>query len=271
MASGIRLLVSDVDGTLVTSEKILIPRVIDAAHDLRHAGIRLALTSGRPPRGMAMLIEPLQIDSVIAGFNGGIYARPDLSIIETRTLPVHVARQACRLLEQAQLDVWLYDDADWYVRNERAPHVAHESNTVQFTATVVPRFDDGHFANVVKLVGVSDDHDAIEAGEALVRRELGDAVSATQSQPYYLDVTHPDANKGSVIRTLSRDLNIPLENIAAIGDGANDALMFKDIGLSIAMGNASDAVKAQAACVTSSNNEDGFAEAVRRFILDKDR
>src|SRR5579872_4897618 len=90
----VSLLLADVDGTLVTEDKVLTPRAQAAVAALRSRGIRFAITSGRPPRGMAMLIEPLALDTPIAGFNGGVFVRPDLTVIETRTLAPDVARQA---------------------------------------------------------------------------------------------------------------------------------------------------------------------------------
>ena len=101
----------------------------------------------------------------------------------------------------------------------------------------------------------------------MVQNTLGQKASAARSQPYYLDVTHPQANKGTVVATLSRLLNIPPAQIATMGDMPNDVLMFRNSGLSIAMGNASDEVKAQANAVTDSNENDGFAKAVRKFVL----
>src|ERR1700675_1884112 len=93
------------------------------------------------------------------------------------------------------------------------------------------------------------------------------SASAARSQPYYLDVTHPQANKGTVVTTLSKFLDIPPEQIVTIGDMPNDVLMFRKSGFSIAMGNASDEVKAQASAVTDSNENEGFARAVRNFVL----
>ena len=110
---------------------------------------------------------------------------------------------------------------------------------MQSEPTVVATFD-GVLTGVVKIVGVSDDHDRVAACEAELQQAFGTQVSAARSQPYYLDVTHPTANKGTVIERLARYLKIPLEAIATIGDQPNDVLMFKRSGLSIAMGNASD-------------------------------
>jgi hydroxymethylpyrimidine pyrophosphatase-like HAD family hydrolase len=100
-----------------------------------------------------------------------------------------------------------------------------------------------------------------------VQRVCGSRVSAARSQPYYLDVTHPDANKGHVVSVLSQVLSIPPTQIATIGDMPNDVLMFQKSGLSIAMGNASQEVQRQAQFVTTSNEEEGFAKAVEAFIL----
>jgi hypothetical protein len=92
-------------------------------------------------------------------------------------------------------------------------------------------------------------------------------VAAARSQPYYLDVTHPDANKGTVAKYLAQKYSIPATSIATIGDMPNDVLMFAHSGLSIAMGQASPEVQRAARRVTTSNDDEGFANAVDRFIL----
>ncbi len=134
----IALLLADVDGTLVTKDKVLTERAQKAVHALDAKGIRFALTSGRPPKGMAMLIEPLKISTPIAGFNGGLFVKPDMSIIEARTLDPAAARKTADAIEQQGLDVWLYAGDDWLVRDPKAPHVAREEWTVKFPPKVVP-------------------------------------------------------------------------------------------------------------------------------------
>jgi Cof subfamily protein (haloacid dehalogenase superfamily) len=262
----ISLLLADVDGTLVTPDKILTDRAKDAVRSLRQAGIRFAITSGRPPKGMAMLIEPLRLETPIAGFNGGLFVRPDLSIIEERTLAPDVAAQTVDLILSHGLDVWVYAGNDWLIRDASAPHVDREAWTVKFPPTVVEDFA-GLPGRVVKIVGVSDDYDLVKRCEADAQAALGDRATAARSQPYYLDVTHRDANKGFVADYLSRTLDIPAAEIATIGDQPNDVLMFRRSGFSIAMGNASEDVKRQASATTRSYDEEGFASAVERFIL----
>ena len=120
---------------------------------------------------------------------------------------------------------------------------------------------------VIKIVGVSDDADAMARCVEQMRRTFGQQVSAALSQPYYLDVTHPNANKGEVVGVLSELLGIPTPQIATVGDMPNDVLMFERSGTSIAMANASADVQRAATFVTSSNTEEGFALAMERFVL----
>lgn len=262
----ISLLLADVDGTLVTHEKILTERARIAVHSLHAAGIRFAITSGRPPKGMAMLIEPLALDTPIAGFNGGLFVHPDLTIIEERELAPEIAKQAVELILKHGLDAWVYSGNDWLVHDGKGPHVGREAWTVKFRPKAVKDFGSA-LQKAVKIVGVSDDLERIKRCEADTQKALGGHASATRSQPYYLDVTHPDANKGFVADYLSRTLGIPQGEIATIGDQPNDVLMFRRSGFSIAMGNSSDEVKRQAVAVTDSYDDEGFAKAVERFLL----
>ncbi len=273
-ATKISLLLADVDGTLVTNEKILTERARAAVHRMNEVGIAFAVTSGRPPLGMKMLVEPLNITTPIAGFNGGIYARPDFSIIEQNALSRPVVQPVVEMILAHGLDVWIYRGNDWFVRDLHGPHVDRDAWTVKMSPTAVDSFDP-FLDQVAKVVGVSDDLQAVAQCEAdvqqifksLVNCQATEGVSAARSQPYYLDVTHPQANKGAVVDRLSQLLTIPRGEIATIGDMPNDVPMFERSGLSIAMGNASLEVQKQADYVTTSYVEEGFANAVEQFIL----
>lgn len=263
----IKLVIADVDGTLVTQEKILTERAIQSVFLLRDEGIKFAVTSGRPPRGMAMLVDPLKLDQPLAAFNGGVIAKPDLTtIVRENFLPRAMVEKVIQIILDHKLDVWLYTGRDWYVRDLQAPHVAREQWTVKFAPVVVPAFD-GLLENVAKVVGVSDDLDAVQRCEKDAQDACGDQASAARSQPYYLDVTHPKANKGEVVLAMSDLLNTPVQQIATIGDMPNDVLMFRKSGISIAMGNATAEVQKSATFVTASNEQEGFAAAMDKFIL----
>jgi Cof subfamily protein (haloacid dehalogenase superfamily) len=264
--SKISLVLADVDGTLVTAEKVLTPRASAAVKALQAAGIDFAITSGRPPRGMSMLIDPLSLRTPLAAFNGGILVQPDMTVLEEHVLAGDAARRALEVILKSGMDAWVYSGKDWLVRDPNAPHVAREEWTVKFAPTVVEDFGQV-LDSAAKIVGVSDDYDLVARCEKDAQQALGSRASAARSQPYYLDVTHPDANKGTVVKTLARLLSIPVSEIATIGDMPNDVLMFRNSGLGIAMGNASPDVQAQADKVTASYDDEGFAKAMEDFIL----
>jgi Cof subfamily protein (haloacid dehalogenase superfamily) len=266
-ARPIRMVIADVDGTLVTQEKVLTKRAAEAVLRLHETGIQFTITSGRPPRGMAMLIDPLKLTLPLAAFNGGVLIKPDLkTVADQKFLPGGVPEKIIEAIENHGLDVWVYTDVDWFVRDPNAPHVAREQWTVKFPPTVVKTFA-GLPGRVAKIVGVSDDLERVAKCEKDVQQAGGAHISAARSQPYYLDVTHPQANKGEVVLSLSRLFNIPPAEIATIGDMPNDVLMFKKSGVSIAMGNASAEVQAAATYVTSTNEDEGFAKAIEKFVL----
>src|SRR6185437_3162626 len=265
-AGPIAAVLTDVDGTLITGAKVLTPRAIEAVGQLHERGALFAITSGRPPRGMRMLISPLKLQGPMAAFNGGIIVRPDMTVVEERTVAADVAPAVIDVIRVQGLYAWIYCGTEWYVTDPHAPHVTREAATVQFQPAVVPSYD-GLLDRAVKIVGVGDDYDRVARCETAVHEQFGARVSASRSQPYYLDVTNPAANKGVVVERLSHHYQIPLVQIATLGDGANDVLMFERSGLSIAMGNASDEVRRQATYVTASNEDEGFAKAVGQYIL----
>lgn len=275
----IRLFLADVDGTLVTHEKLLTQRARDAVARMRSLGIQFAITSGRPPRGMEMLIAPLALTTPIAAFNGGMFVKPDLSVIEQRVLQADLIEPALETMQKHRLDTWIYRGTEWFVHDRHGPHVDREEWTVKFPPTVVSNFA-GLTNDVAKLVGVSDDLEAVCECETAVREQFAakvhtrqtnpqreTLVSAARSQPYYLDVTHPDANKGYVVTRLSEMLDIPIGEIATIGDMPNDIAMFKNSGISIAMGQAGEEVRFAATYTTSSSEEEGFAKAVEHYVV----
>ena len=262
----ISLVLADVDGTLVNEQKVLTKRAQAAVQHLREAGIRFAITSGRPPRGMAMLLDDLRLDTPIAGFNGGLFVTPQLTVIEQKVLPEDIAAQALELIRACGLDAWVYRGNDWLITKADAPHVAREARTVQFKPTIVADVGE-KLGQIAKIVGVSDDLEKVQRCETDAQSAFGQHATANRSQPYYVDITHKDANKGAVVEFLSRHLEVPAAEIATIGDQPNDVLMFKRSGFSIAMGNAFDQVKEQASVTTDSYNDEGFAKAMARFIL----
>lgn len=166
----VSLLVADVDGTLVTKQKVLTERAHSAVLKLHDAGIAFTITSGRPPLGMKMIVDALELTAPIAAFNGAIFLRPDFSIIEQNLLSEAVAKRVVEIIDSHDLDVWVYSDRDWFVHERHGPHVDREEWTVKFPPTVVPSFD-RLLDKVAKIVGVSDDLEAVARCEADTQRE----------------------------------------------------------------------------------------------------
>jgi Cof subfamily protein (haloacid dehalogenase superfamily) len=215
---------------------------------------------------MRLLLDQLQVRTPVGGFNGGVIAMPDLAVISEHLLSPQVARRAVEVLNARGVQVWIFSGQDWLARDPDGPYVFLERHTVGFSPTIVRDFGAALDATA-KIVGVSDNFDLLAQCEHDLRAVLADDASVTRSQRYYLDITHPLANKGAAFVEIAKLLCIPLSEIAAIGDGANDVAMFERSGLSIAMGNAAPQVQRAADVVTKSNSEDGFAEAMERYIL----
>jgi Cof subfamily protein (haloacid dehalogenase superfamily) len=265
----ISTLVSDVDGTLVTDDKVLTMRAQAAVAKLHACGIKFAIISSRPLRGLNMLVRPLEITTPVCGFNGGVIATSDLTVITEHLLSPEAARHAVSLLDTHDVQVWVFSGQNWLVRDCDGPYVVFEERTVGFQPTLVGNFGQSLDA-ASKIVGVSKEFEFLAQRERDVRAALGDQAAVARSQSYYLDITHPLANKGVALSELSKLLMVPLAEIAVIGDGGNDVAMFERSGLSIAMGNASPSVQRAADFVTDSNCDNGFANAVEQFIINSD-
>jgi Cof subfamily protein (haloacid dehalogenase superfamily) len=267
----VRLLVSDIDGTLVTSTKQLTPRTLDAAHRLREAGIQLALVSSRPARGMDMFLEPLRLDTPRAGLNGGEVLAPDGTLLSQVALDPDLARIVVETLDEHGVEPWLFAGGEWLIRDSAgtqagSTYVEKERRAVRMEPVVLQDFKD-HYHRVGKIMGATSDYHLLERVEIHLQTMLGGRVNAHRSQLYYLDVTHPDANKGNAALRLAELLGIPADEMACIGDMSNDIAMLDIAGLAIAMGNGTAEVAQAAHYVTETNERDGWALAVEELLL----
>ena len=262
----IRLVVADLDGTLIDPGKALSAEALRAVHDLHAAEILFTVISGRPPFGMRMYVDLLNLRLPISGFNGGMITDSRYETLHKHALSPEVSRKATGFLESNGLKYWVYRGSDWLVLDPGLPHEEKEARNVGFTASVVPTFE-GRWAGLTKITAISDDLEFLAGIERKMQTTFKGLASAARSQPYYLDITHADANKGFFVDYLSRVHSIPKSQIATIGDMPSDVSMFERCGLAIAMGNAPEQVKSAANRVTSSNAENGFARAMDEFVL----
>jgi Cof subfamily protein (haloacid dehalogenase superfamily) len=262
----ISAVVSDVDGTLVTDDKSLTERTRAAVAQLRAEDIAFAIISSRPSRGLRMLIDALKITTPVTGFNGGMMTTPGFSPLAQHLMPPAAARQTVEIIDAHGAQAWLFCGEDWLARAAAGPYVGLEQHTIGYPPIIVEDFDCTLDA-VAKIVAVSEDFDLLTRLEQHAQLALADRAAVARSQPYYLDFTHPLANKGVALSELAKLLGISENEIAVIGDGGNDIAMFERSGLSIAMGNGDPRVQGAADFVTDANSRDGFAKAIEGYVL----
>lgn len=263
--SRIALVVSDVDGTLLTRDKTLTDGARGAVRRLHDAGIGFTITSSRPTIGMRFLIEPLAIRLPVGAFNGSSIVDPDLNPIEQHLIPTSAAERSLDILNEFGTDIWLFTNERWLTRNGSGEYVPHEKRAIRADPTVVGDFSP-YLSAACKIVGSSADPALLQRCEAAMLEVLGAQATAVRSQSYYLDVTPPGHDKGTFVQAMASRLGIPTGAVATIGDMQNDLAMFRKSGMSIAMGNATDDVKQQATHVTASNEDEGFAGAVEMIL-----
>jgi len=261
------LVISDVDGTLVTHDKRLTDRTIAAVRRLHERGIGFSICSSRPPFGLRMMIEPLQLRLPFGGYNAGGIVEPDLTVVEQKLIPPEAAKEAVGAFQAHGVDCWVFTGNAWRIVDPDGAHVEHETHTVQTAPTVVPAFTDADFAAVGKIVGPSDDHAKVAHLTELLQAALAGRANVARSQPYYCDVIPPGIDKGRLVELLGNRLAVPREEILVLGDMENDLEMFAKAGFAVAMGNASEAIKQVADATTLSNDEDGCAVAIERYVL----
>ena len=261
----IALVVSDVDGTLVTRDKTLTDRAKAAVRRLHQAGIGFTITSSRPTIGMHFLVAPLQITLPIGAFNGSSIVDPELKVIEQHVLPASATRRSLDMLGEFGIDIWLFTNEHWFTRNGNGEYVPNEKRAIRADPTVIEDFAP-HVASACKVVGSTSDPELLIRCEQAMQHALGAHATAVRSQSYYLDVTPPGHNKGTFVQAMAKRLTIPSAAVATIGDMQNDVAMFKVSGLSFAMGNATDDVKKHATRATASNEDEGFAMAVETIL-----
>ena len=257
----IALVVSDVDGTLLTRDKTLTDASLAAVRRLHRAGIAFTITSSRPAIGMRFLIEPLGIRLPVGPFNGSSTVDASMNAVEQHLIPTSAVQKSLELLSEYGVDIWLFTNDQWLTKHPDGPYVPNEKRAIKADPTIIDDFTP-YVSRACKVVGSSHDFVLLARCEAEMQKTLGTQATAIRSQDYYLDITPPGQNKGTFVRSMAQRLGISTDEVATIGDMHNDVAMFEVSGLSFAMGNASDEVKKHAKRVTASNEEEGFAKAM---------
>jgi hypothetical protein len=263
----VELVISDCDGTLLYTDKSLGEAAKDAVRNLTAAGVRFTVASSRPGKGMRAIVETLGIKTPFAAFNGGKLVDPaGWETLSAHWLPRDAAQTSLQSLERDGIDAWVFIDDQWYITNPGGEYVPLERRTVGYDAVVVERFEDIDLNSIEKIVASTNDAALLQRKEAEFQDTLKGRATAMCSQTYYLDITHPLANKGVGVRELARLAGVAMENVAVLGDMGNDVAMFDVAGVSIVMGQASAQVQSHATFVSATNDDDGFAAGLNGLL-----
>lgn len=262
--NSIALVISDIDGTLITSNHEVTEATKAAAAKLYERGVELSLASSRPPRSIVPLADSLKLSGPFAAFNGALVVKRNGDVLARSVISPAIIATVKTIADQFGISVWLYDDVDWWAPGRDA-FVDREEHTSGFS----PRIDgyDERITRDANKLTVVGKPELVFQAEQRVLSELATEVSASKSKPRFLDVTSYGIHKGTVVVRLAELLKIPTERVAVIGDGPNDVEMFKQAGISIAMGQGVDEVREAANYLTTSNDDEGWARGIEQYVL----
>ncbi len=266
-----KIIFLDLDGTLTNDEKKITPKTKEALMDIQKRGHIVALASGRPTPGMEFIAKELELEKYggyVMSFNGGkIIDWKTKETVFENTLDRKYLPDLIRYARQNNLGLITYDNKQGLVATRVDPYVMLE--TVKINR--IPAF----LTDVVKYVDYNPnkclytvDPEISEYHEKRLAQKFGDVLSVYRSTDYFIEIVPKGIDKAASIKVLIDKLNIPHENTIACGDGFNDLSMIKYAAVGVAMENAVDAVKESADYITASNNDDGIAEVVEKFITD---
>jgi Cof subfamily protein (haloacid dehalogenase superfamily) len=266
-----KMIVLDLDDTLLRDDQTISERTKKALSEAQEAGVKVVLASGRPTYGMRRVAKELKLDhygSYILSYNGSKII--DCSTDEesySRTLSPETAHRLYELSKREGVGILTYSE-DAIIVEEPNEFADIESRLTGLPVEVVPSFKDAIDGPVVKALMLKEAVRLVEV-EKKLQAELDGELCVMRSKPYFLEFTQLGVTKGASLDYLIKPLGIKKEEVIAIGDSYNDLAMIEYAGLGVAMGNAPQDIKEKADHVTSSNMEDGVAEVVETFVLNK--
>lgn len=266
-----KLLILDIDGTLLNEEKKITPHTKAILLKMQQLGVKIVLASGRPTYGVLPIAKELELDKhggYILSYNGGQIF--DLStnelLFEKRIDPVmlpYIERKA----RKNNFPIFTYHEDTILTNDINNKWIRQEASLNDMKLKEVLNFAESIDFHPCKCMLVSDDEEALIGLENHWKKRLAGSLDVFRSEPYFLEIVPKLIDKANTVSVLLEKLNISPENIIAIGDGVCDVTMIQLAGLGVAMGNAQDSVKSCADYITCSNEEDGVAQVVEKYIL----
>lgn len=266
-----KLLVLDVDGTLLNEAKEISKRTLTTLRKVQQMGVCIMLASGRPTYGLLPLAKMLELGNYggfILSYNGGqiISAKNGEVLFEKRINPEMLSYLE-RKAHKNGFSIFTYDENRIVTNNIEDPHVQQEAMLNDMELDFQENFSIAVDFSPCKVMLASDNEAALIGLEEHWKRRLNGVMDVFRSEKYFLEVVGCSVDKANSLAVLTEKLGIKTEEVIAIGDGVCDVTMLQLAGLGIAMGNAPDSVKRCADAVTLSNDEEGVALAVENALL----
>ncbi|MDR0699928.1 MAG: Cof-type HAD-IIB family hydrolase [Tannerella sp.] len=270
-----KMIVLDVDGTLLNNDKIVTARMRATLIKVQQMGVSIVLASGRPTYGVLPLAKELDLDNnggYILSYNGGqiINMQTGELLFEKRIKPEMIPYLE-RKSRKAGFDIFTYHKGVIYTNNASNEHIIREAELNEMQIREVENLSEAVDFSPCKCMIVGDDEDALVDLEKHWKKRLAGELDVFRSETYFLEVVPPFIDKANTLNVLLENLGFEARNVIAIGDGICDVTMIQSAGLGIAMGNAQESVKACADYVTLTNDEDGVAVAVEKIIISEIR
>lgn len=265
-----QLIAMDLDGTLNNDKKQITEKTRSALMQAQQQGIRLVLASARPSPGLYRERDALRLQDhggVLMSYNGGriVDAATGRVLFET-AMDIELTRQILRQLEKLPVTPILDDGKQFYVTDRHGFKVEYECKNNNMECTEVENLADFlSFAPIKILMSVQPE--ILPQIQQRIAEFLPDSLTVVQTAPFYLEIIPNTIDKGQGIRDICRTLGIFATAVIAFGDAENDIPMLQAAGMGVAMGNATEPVKAAADYITLSNNHDGIAAALEKFIF----
>ncbi|MBP3373082.1 MAG: Cof-type HAD-IIB family hydrolase [Bacteroidaceae bacterium] len=270
-----KLLVLDVDGTLLNSKRELTKRTIATLVKVQQLGIRIALASGRPAHGILPLAKALGMDrqgGFIIAHNGAVVMdAASGEVIFERSIDQQMIPFMERLAKRAQMTLACYEGDEVISTDITDAHVVDEAHMNGMKLRQVESIADSLTTWPRELILVSDNEEHLTGVEEYLQKHMSGAMDTIHSNPYYLEIVGYQVGKSYAMSALVQKLGISLSDVLAIGDGTADVAMLQQAGTGIAMGNALEGVKHCADQITLTNDEDGAAIAIEKAIVEEVR
>lgn len=266
-----KLLVLDVDGTLLSGDREISKRTLAALLKVQQMGVRIVLASGRPTYGLMPLAKTLELGNYggfILSYNGcQIISAQNGAIVFERRINPEMLPYLEKKARKNGFAIFTYHDDTIIANDPENEYIQSEARLNNLKIIKEEEFSIGVDFAPCKCMLVSDDEEKLVALEQLWKSRLNGALEVFRSEPYFLEVVPCGIDKANSLGALLEHLDIKRDEVIAIGDGVCDVTMIQLAGLGVAMGHAQDSVRVCADYVTATNEEDGVAQAVEKLIL----